>query len=106
MRRSLLGLVIGLLLVPMVLLAGEDEIIKYVQNYNGLMGNIRLCLAITSMDYNVKMLGWEVKPLGKSSKVRFWFTIDGEKDYAEWLYGAGTKRVEPLNEWAYTFMGK
>jgi len=106
MKKALL-IVFLMLLLPVVLLAGDKEIAAYVNKYHGIGDNIRMYLHLVSVDYEVKGLGYSiVKDNGKNCIVRYNFSLDGEPKYAEWRYGKGSGIVDPLNEWARIFMGE
>ena len=49
--------------------------------------------------------GWYVSKGNGYYSVKFYFYLDGNREYAEWWYYPGTKSIIPKNNWAFTFMG-
>jgi len=110
-------IVLLLMFIPAVLCAAdlsprEKEVVLAVQRYDGygtkqsIKDNIVMYLSVTKIDHEVEVIGWGVRQVGKSYNVKFWFKIDGKKQYAEWFYGSGSGIVDPLNYWARLFSGE
>ncbi len=104
--KKILFIVFLVLLMPVMLLAGDQEVVNYINNYHNIGSNIKMYLSFAAMDYEVKGLGYTIKDNGKNCLVIYHFTLDGKDEYARWRYGKGSGIVEPLNEWARVFMGK
>jgi len=105
MKKCLL-IVFLVLLIPVVLLAGPQEVVNYVNNYNGIGDNIRMYLHVASADYEVKGYGYTVVDRGKNCLVKYRFSIGDNEYTAMWVYGKGSGIVDPQNYWARIFMGE
>ncbi|MBW7848822.1 MAG: hypothetical protein H3C41_12190 [Bacteroidales bacterium] len=55
--------------------------------------------------HTVSVDGWYVSTGNGYYSVKFYFYLDGKREYAEWWYYADTKFIMPKNDWAFTFMG-
>lgn len=60
---------------------------------------------IESEGHSMKVDGWYAGTYDDEVSVKFYFYIDGKRDFAEWIYYPDGL-ILPNNEWAFVFMGE
>lgn len=90
----------------------EQAAIDAVQNQSTILANnmhesIAVVLVLLENDGHTQSIdGWNVSRGDGYYSVKFYFYLDGNREYAEWWYYPDTELIVPKNDWAFTFMGE
>jgi len=69
--------------------------------------SVGVVLAILeSQGHTQRIDGWYVSKASDHYAVYFYFYVDGDRQFAEWWYSPETKAIDPINDWAFVFMGQ
>lgn len=90
----------------------EQIALEAIQNQNTIFASnmhesIGVVLVILENDgHTISVDGWSVGKGGGHYVVKFYFYLDGERQFAEWWYYSDTGSKIAQNDWAFAFMGE
>jgi len=90
----------------------EQTALGAVQNQdtpiaNNMHESIAVVLVLLENDGHTQSIdGWNVSRGNNYYSVKFYFYLDGTREYGEWWYYPETKIIIPKNDWAFIFMGE